>query len=95
MLPGGRVARPLFVVALLAAAVMVGFRYGWIRVSGLSGSCTQVTTNADGSVLEACQQGRLAGWPGLESKGCTYLRESGRWQYWHCPAPLEASQVGR
>lgn len=93
--PGGCVARPLFVVALLAAAALVGFRYGWIRVNGLSGSCTQVSANADGSVVEACSRGRLAGWPGLEKHGCTYTEESGRWQYWHCPAPLEASQAGR
>jgi hypothetical protein len=89
------VVRPLFVVALLVVAVMVGFRYGWVHVSGVSGSCTQVATNADGTVLEACHKGRLAGWPSLDSHGCTFVRESGRWQYWHCPASLEASQVGR
>jgi hypothetical protein len=89
------VVRPLFVVALVAAAAMVGLRYGWIPISGLSGSCTQVAANADGTVLEACRQGRLAGWPNLDSHSCAFVRESGRWQYWHCPAPLEASQVGR
>lgn len=87
--------RPVFVVAILAAAVMVGFRYGWLHVNGLSGSCTLVTTNVDGSVLEACSQGRLAGWPSLGSHGCSFVRQTGRWQYWHCPAPLDASQVGR
>ncbi len=87
--------RPLLVVAVLAAAAMVGLRYGWVRVSGLSGTCTEVAQDAGGTVLEACGRGRLAGWPGLESHGCTFVRESGQWQYWHCPAPLEASQVGR
>jgi hypothetical protein len=87
--------RPLLVAALLAVAVLVGFHNGWLHVAGLSGSCTQVTQNADGSVLEACSQGRLAGWPSLDSHGCAFVRETGRWQYWHCPAPLDASQVGR
>lgn len=87
--------RPVFVLAILVAAAMVGFRYGWLHISGLSGSCTQVSANPDGSVLEACSQGRLAGWPSLDKESCTYMRESGRWQYWHCPAPIDASQVGR
>jgi hypothetical protein len=89
------VVRPMFFVALLVAAAMVGFHNGWLHIRGLSGSCTQVSENADGSVFEACRQGRIAGWPSLDSHGCTYVREAGRWQYWHCPAPLEASQVGR
>ena len=87
--------RPLFVVAILAAAVMVVFRYGWVHISGLSSSCTQVSANADGSVVEACSRGRLAGWPNLQKQSCTYMRESGECQYWHCPAPIHASQVGR
>jgi hypothetical protein len=93
--PGGSVIRPLLVVAVLAIVVTVGLRDGWVRTSGLSGSCTQVTQNADETVLEACHQGWLEGWPSLASHDCTVVRKSGRLQYWHCPASLVASQVGR
>jgi hypothetical protein len=89
------VARPLLVVAVLAVVAMVGLRYGWVHVSGLSGSCAQVAQNPDGTVVEACQRGRLEGWPTLGSQSCTFVRQSGQFQYWHCPAPLVASQVGR
>jgi hypothetical protein len=92
---GVRVVKSVLFAALLAAVALMGFHYGWVRIGALSGSCTQVVENADASVVEACRQGKLAGWPSLESHSCTFIHQSGSWQYWHCPAAIEASQVGR
>ena len=87
--------RPVLVVVAVAVVAMVGLRVGWVRVSGLSGSCTQVAQGPGGSVIEACQRGRLAGWPSLAGHGCTVVGQSQQLQSWSCPAPVVASQAGR
>lgn len=87
--------RPVLVVVALVVVAMAGLRLGWVRVGGLTGSCTQVAQNADGTVLEACVRGRLAGWPSLAGHGCTVVGQSARLQDWSCPVTVVASQVGR
>ena len=87
--------RPFLAVVVIAVVGLVALRDHWVHVAGLTGSCAQVAANGDGTVVEACQRGRLEGWPDLGSHNCTAVRNVGGYQYWHCPTPLTASQVGR
>jgi hypothetical protein len=86
----------VIVVALLIAATMAVLKDGRpLQSAGLTSSCTTVATDADGTQLAACRDGRLEGAPDLTSHGCTIVSGTKSLRYWHCPSTVEASQVGR
>jgi hypothetical protein len=86
----------IFAVAALILILMVAIKDGRIlRTSGLTGSCSVVQTDADGTQLESCRPGKLEGRPDLTRRGCTDTGRSGNNEYWRCPAAVVASQAGR
>lgn len=85
----------VIVVAMLAVAVMVGIRSGVLRSSGLTGSCSVVQTNPDGTQWDRCVSGSLAGRPSLASRSCTSQGIAGKYELWHCPADVQATAIGR
>jgi hypothetical protein len=90
------VIKRILTAAALVFVVMLAIKDGrTFRVAGLTGSCTVVQTAADGSQLETCRPGRLEGRPNLSDHGCTPAGTSGAKEYWRCPAPVAASDVGR
>jgi hypothetical protein len=83
-------------VAAVIFAVMVAIKDGRVlRDTGLTGSCSVVQTAADGTQLESCRPGKLAGRPDLSRDGCTRAGISGTFEYWRCPASVVSSQAGR
>ena len=44
----------------------------------------------DGTQLDACRGGKLAGRPDLSSKSCTSTGFSGAFEYWRCPAAVDS-----
>jgi hypothetical protein len=79
------------IAAVLIFGVMVGIKDGRLtRQIGLAGSCQVVQTAADGTQVDACHGGRLAGRPDLSSKSCTSTGFSGAFEYWRCPAPVDS-----
>ena len=59
------------VVGVLIFAVMVVVKDGrFLRIAGLKGTCSNVQTLTDGTQLEACRAGKLAGAPDLTRQGC-------------------------
>ena len=85
----------VLIVAVLAVAVMVGVKNGVLRTTGLTGRCSVVQTNPDGTQWDRCVAGRLEGRPSLASKSCTSQGVAGKWELWHCPAEVQASAIGR
>jgi len=86
----------IFIVAAVVFGVMFAVKDGRIvRDVGLSASCSVVQGTADGARIEACRPGKLEGLPDLSRVGCTSAGIAGKLAYWSCPAPIEASQVGR
>lgn len=85
----------VIVVAVLAVAVMAGIRSGLLRSVGLTGSCSVVQTNADGTQWDRCVSGSLSGRPSLASRSCTAQGVSGKWELWQCPAAVQATAIGR
>ncbi len=84
------------VVALCIVAAMAAVKQGHVlRSAGLTGSCTLVTTNPDGSEVDACKGGKLSGRPDLTKRGCVAAGVSGIYGYWHCPAGLQTTDAGR
>ena len=84
------------VVALCIVVAMVAVKDGRVlHTSGLTGSCALVSTNADGSEVDACKGGKLSGRPDLTKRGCTAAGVSGIYGYWHCPAGLQTIDAGR
>jgi hypothetical protein len=83
------------IAAVLIFAVMVGVKNGRIlQAAGLSGSCRVVQTAADGTQVDVCKSGRLAGRPNLVGKSCTSLGIRGNLEYWHCAAGVESRPGG-
>ena len=83
-------------VAVCILAVMIAIKDGRVlRSAGLTGSCSVVRAEPDGTELEACRPGKLEGRPDLTRHGCTSLGVTGIYEYWRCPADLQASQAGR
>jgi len=79
------------IAAVLIFAVMLGIKDGRLtRQIGLSGSCQVVQTAVDGTQLDACHGGRLAGRPDLSSKSCTSTGFRGTLEYWRCPAAVDS-----
>jgi len=86
----------VFIAAALVLALMVVIKDGrLLRTTGLIASCSVVTTAADGTQLENCRPGVLEGAHNLSAQGCTDAGSAGHDEYWRCPAPVVASQVGR
>ena len=90
-----RMLSRIVVVAVLAVAVMVGLKQGVLRSTGLTGSCSVVQTNPDGTQWTRCVSGRLEGRPSLASKSCTPQGTAGKYELWHCPSAVEATAIGR
>jgi hypothetical protein len=86
----------IFAVAAVIIALMVAIKDGRLmRKAGLTASCSVVQTAPDGTQVEACRPGWLEGKHDLSRQGCTVTGSAGRDEYWRCPAPVVASQVGR
>ena len=79
------------IAAVLILVLMVGIKDGRLtRRIGLAGSCHVVQTALDGTQLDACESGRLAGRPDLTSKSCRRSGVSGPVEYWWCPASVDS-----
>jgi hypothetical protein len=84
--------RGIIVTALCIFAAMLAVKDGRLpRVAGLTGSCLVAQRAADGSQLVACRAGTLEGRPDLSRRSCTAAGLSQTYQYWRCPAPLQAA----
>lgn len=81
---------------VLVLALMIAVKDGRIvRAAGLAGACTVAQTMTDGSQVEACHAGRLAGRPDLRGHGCTEAGISGRFEYWRCPSSVVSDAASR
>lgn len=85
----------IVVAGLLIFAAMVAIQQGALRQVGLTGSCRAAETLTDRSQWVACKPGALEGRPSLASKSCTSGGVSGKVEWWHCPAPIVSTAVGR
>lgn len=85
----------IFATALIILAAMVALQHGALRDVGLTGSCKAVQTLADGSQWVACKSGKISGRPSLTAKSCNDAGERGKLEWWHCPAQIVSSAVGR
>ena len=84
------------VVALCIVAAMVAVKDGRVlHTTGLTGSCRLVSTNPDGSEIDACKGGKLEGRPDLTKRGCVATGVIEGEGYWHCPAGTQPSDAGR
>jgi len=83
------------IVGALILALMIVVKDGRVlRDAGLTGSCRVAQTFADGTQLEACRGGRLAGRPDLSRNGCSDVGITGTYAYWRCPAPVKSGPNG-
>jgi hypothetical protein len=83
------------VVGVLIFALMLVVKDGrLLRKAGLTGACSAVQTLGNGTQLEACRPGKLAGRPDLSHQGCQDAGVSGTYQYWHCPAAVSSGPTG-
>ncbi len=81
--------------AVLIVALMLVVKDGrLLRNSGLTGACTVVQTLGDGTQLEACRSGKLAGRPDLSRQGCRNVGLNGQDEYWRCPAAVASGPRG-
>jgi hypothetical protein len=87
-----RILATLALVVLAMALVKDG---RVLHRAGLTGSCTAVSTAADGTTWQACKPGRLEGRPDLSHDSCTSAGLRGRVEFWHCPAPLATAMAAR
>jgi hypothetical protein len=84
------------IAGVLVLAMMIAVKDGRItREIGLAGACTVAQTLADGSQVEACRAGKLAGRPDLTRQGCTASGVSGTYEYWRCPSPVLSDVASR
>jgi hypothetical protein len=85
----------ILVAAAVVLALMLVVKDGRVmRDAGLTGSCASAKTYPDGSQLEACSAGKLAGRPSLSAQGCTSTGLAGTYEYWRCPAGVESGPNG-
>jgi hypothetical protein len=79
------------VAGALVLALMIAVKDGRVlRTAGLTGACSMAQRLADGTQLEVCRSGKLAGRPDLSRNGCTEAGVAGTTQYWRCPAAVAA-----
>jgi hypothetical protein len=84
------------VVGVLIFAVMVAVKDGRItRAAGLAGACSVAQTMPDGSQVEACRAGKLAGRPDLRRQGCVADGIDGTYAYWRCPSSVVSDAASR
>jgi hypothetical protein len=89
------VVKRIVVAGVLVLALMIAVKDGHVlRDTGLTGACVPAQTYKDGTQLEACRSGKLAGRPDLSRDGCTAVGTNGTYQYWRCPAGVEAGPSG-
>ena len=85
----------IVVAGTLVLALMIAVKDGRVlRETGLTGVCSTAQTLADGSQLEACRPGKLAGRPDLSRQGCTAAGVTATYQYWRCPAGIVSGPSG-
>jgi hypothetical protein len=81
---------------VLVLALMVAVKDGrFTREIGLAGACSVSQTLADGSQVEACRAGKLAGRPDLTRQGCKAAGISGTYEYWSCPSSVVSDVASR
>jgi hypothetical protein len=81
---------------VLVLALMIVIKDGRVlKDIGLTGVCSHAQTFADGSQLQACRSGKLAGAPDLSRQGCTETGPAGKYEYWRCPAGVASGPNGR
>jgi hypothetical protein len=86
----------IVIAGVLVLALMIAVKDGRIlRDTGLTGTCSTAQTLKDGTQLEACRSGRLAGRPDLSRQGCTVAGPTATYEYWHCPAGVVSGPNGR
>lgn len=85
----------IVVAGVLVLAVMVAVQQGALRRIGLAGSCRAAQTLTDQSQWVECKRGALEGRPSLSSKSCTSAGVRGKVEWWHCPAPVISTAIGR
>jgi hypothetical protein len=84
------------IAGLLVLAVMIAVKDGRItRATGLAGACSVAQTLVDGTQVEACRPGKLAGRPDLTRQGCTDAGLSGTTEYWRCPSSIVSNVASR
>ena len=77
----------ILLLGALVLAVMVAVKDGRVlRATGLTGSCSVVSTAPNGIQVEACHKGKLRGAPDLSGSGCTNTGTFNGKVYWRCPA---------
>jgi hypothetical protein len=80
---------------VLVLALMIAIKDGRVlRAAGLTGACSMAQTLNDGTQLEACRAGRLAGRPDLSRQGCTTAGIGTTYEYWRCPAGVVSGPNG-
>ena len=86
----------IVVAGVVVLALMIAVKDGRIlRQTGLTGACSPGQTLSDGTQLEACRAGRLAGRPDLTRQGCRPAGLAGTYEYWRCPASVVSSDGTR
>ena len=77
----------ILLVGAVGVAVMAAVKDGRVlRATGLTGSCTVVSTAPNGIRVETCHKGKLHGAPDLSTQGCTNTGTVAGTIYWRCPA---------
>ena len=74
---------------VIVLALMIAVKDGRIlRDTGLTGMCSVAEVLPDGTQIEACSSGKLAGRPDLSRHGCRVAALTDAYQYWRCPAAI-------
>jgi hypothetical protein len=84
------------IAGVLVFALMIAVKDGRLtRETGLAGACSVAQTLSDGSQVEACRPGKLAGRPDLTRQGCKAAGISGTSEYWRCPSSVVSDAASR
>jgi hypothetical protein len=89
------IKRVVFVGVLIFAVMLVVKDGRFTRQIGLAGACSVSQTLADGSQVEQCHAGKLAGRPDLTRQGCKAAGISGADEYWRCPSSVVSDVASR
>jgi hypothetical protein len=80
---------------IVVLALMIAIKDGRVlRATGLTGVCSMAQTLTDGTQVEACRAGKLAGRPDLSRQGCTTAGVAATYEYWRCPAGVASQASG-